>query len=148
MLWQKLVVEWPLQFLRALWANRAMPLPALLRKITWRKLVFVAVLLAATYTFAQVLSLDLALFMAGDVAFYCEIAAAVMFIVVKGHIRQSARTAKLSLTHAIGRTRIWCRRSMRARRRRTIKGRTTGNKADDDGGWFPQLPGLALQPQV
>jgi uncharacterized membrane protein len=146
MLWQKFLVEWPLQFLRLLWANRHTPLPALLRKITWQKVVFFAVLLVAAYTFAQVFSLDLAFFMAGDVAIYCEIASAVMFVVVRGHIRQSVHTAKLSLTYAMRRARIWCRRGMSARRRRIIKGPTTSGKgADDDGGWLPELRGLALQ---
>jgi hypothetical protein len=147
MLWQKLLIEWPLQFLRQLWANRDMPLPALLRNITWRRVVFVAVLLVAAYAFAQAFSLDLAFLMAGDVAFYCEIAGAVMFVVVRGHIRQSAYTAKLALTHAMRRARIWCRRSMSARHRRTLKGPNASNKgADDDGGWLPELQGFALQP--
>jgi len=147
MLWQKLVVEWPLQVLRQLWANRDTPHPVLLRKITWQKVVLGAVLLVAAYAFAQAFSLDLAFVMAGDVAFYCEIAAAVMFVVVRGHIRQSIHTAKLGLTDAMRRARIWYRRSTRARRRRNIKGQTGSDKgADDDGGWLPGFPGFALQP--
>jgi hypothetical protein len=145
--WQKLFVEWPLQFLRELWANRTAPLPFVMRKIAWRKVVFFAVLLVAAYGFAQVVSLDMAFLMAGDVAFYCEIASAVMFIVVRGRIRQSVYAARLALTHAMRRTRIRYRRSLGARRRRIIKGSTVRDKAaDKDGGWYPELPGLALQP--
>lgn len=147
MLWQKLLVEWSVQIWRLLWANtnRSTPLSALLEKITWQRVVFVAALLVAAIAFAQIVSLDVAFFMAGDVALYCEIAAAVMFVVVRGHIRQSVHTAKLGLTHAMRSARIWCRRGTRARRRRAIKG-PTANGADDDGGWLPQSPAFALQP--
>jgi hypothetical protein len=147
MLWQKLAVEWPLQFLRQLWANRDTPLPVLLRKINWQKVVLGVVLLVAACAFAQAFSLDLAFLMAGDVALYCEIAAAVMFVVVRGHIRHSVHTAKLGLTDAMRRARIWRRRSTGARRRRTIKDQTGSDKgADDDGGWRPKFPGFAFQP--
>ena len=108
---------------------------------------FAAVLLVAAYAFAQVFSLDLAFLMAGDVAFYCEIAGAVMFVVVRGHIQQSVHTTKLALTHTMRRALFWCRRLTSSRRRRNIKGPTANDKgADDDGGWLPQLQGFALQP--
>jgi hypothetical protein len=147
MMWQKFLVEWPLQVWRLLWANRGTPLSALHGKITWQKVVFVAALLVAAVALAQMFSLDLAFLMAGDIAFYCEIAGAVMFVVVRGHIRQSVRTTKLALTDAMRRARIWCRRSAGARHRRSLKGPTTRDKGtDDDGGWLPQLRGFALQP--
>ena len=146
MMWQKLLVEWPLKIWRVLLANRGVPLSALLRKITWQKVVFVAVLLVAAYAFAQAFSLDLAFFMAGDVAFYCEIAAAVMFVVARGYIRQSVHTAKLGLTDGMRRARFWCQRCISARRRRDMKGPTvTGKGSDDDDGWHPELPVFALQ---
>jgi hypothetical protein len=123
-----------------------MPASALLGKITWQKIMFVAALLAAAIIFSQVFTLDMALLMAADVAFYCEIAAAVMFVVVRGHIRHSVRTAKLALAQATRRAQIWCRQLTSARRRRNIKGPTANDKgADDDGGWFAKLAGLALQ---
>jgi hypothetical protein len=147
MLWQKFLIEWPVQIWRLLWTNRGAPLSALLEKITWRRVVFVAALLVAAAAFAQIVSLDMAFFVAGDIAFYCEIAATIMFVVVRGHIRQSVHTAKLTLTHATRRVRIWCRRSMRARRQRHIKGPTASDKgSDDDDGWLPELRGFALQP--
>lgn len=148
-LWQKLLIEWPVQVLRFLWANRGASLSTLTERITWRKVVFVAALLIAAITFAQVFTLDLALLFAGDMAIYCELAAAVTFIVARGHIRQSVHAAKLALTHTMRRARIWCRRSTSARRRRDIKGPTAGDKAaDDDGGWLLNWPGFtfALQP--
>jgi hypothetical protein len=144
-LWQKLLIEWPVQGLWFLWANRGASLSALTEKITWRKVVFVAVLLIAAITFAQVFTLDLALLFAGDMAVYCELAAAVSLIVARGHIRQSVQAAKMALTNTMCRARIWCRRSTSARRRRDINGSTAGDKgADDDGGWLPNFPGFAL----
>jgi hypothetical protein len=144
-LWQKLLIEWPVQGLRFLRANRGASLSALTEKINWRKVVFVAALLIAAITFAQVFTLDLALLFAGDMAVYCELAAAVTFIVARGHIRQSVHAAKLALSHTMRRARIWCRRSTSARRRRDIKGPTAGDKGtDDDGGWLPNLPGFGL----
>lgn len=143
MLWQKLVIEWPLQVWRALWAGEAASLSA---KISWRKVVFVAALLVATIAFAQFLSLDLAFFMAGDVAFYCEITAAVMLIVVRGHIRHSVQSAKLALMRALRRTRIWYRRSASARSRHIKRPTMRDKGTDDDGGWLPGFPELALQP--
>jgi hypothetical protein len=139
---QNLLIEWLAQLWRLLWT----PPSTFLKKISWRKVVFVAALLVATAAFAQFVSLDMAFFVAGDVAFYCEIAAAVMFVVVKGHIRQSVHTAKLALTHAMGRAAIWCRRSMSARRRRTKDSTARNEGADDDGGWLPESRGFALQP--
>jgi hypothetical protein len=139
MLWQMLPVEWPLQVWRSLGANGGATLSAMRGKITWRKVVFVAALLVAAIAFAQVFSLDVAFFMAGDVAFYCEIAAAVMLVVVKGHIRHSVQTAKLALAHAMPRARIGYWRSTGARHRRNIKGPTASDKgADDEGGWLPE----------
>lgn len=145
LLWQKFLIEWPVQFGRQLWANRRAPLPVLFEKITWRKVVFVVALLLAVAAFAQIVSLDLAFFAAGDVALYCEIAGAVMFVVVRGHVRQSVHTAKLALTRAMHRGRAWCRRCTSARRRRTIKVPAARDKgADDDGGWLPKLPQFAF----
>ncbi len=146
MLWQKLLVEWGAQIWRLLWTGA--PLSALLEKITWQRVVFVAALLVAAIAFAQIVSLDVAFFMAGDVALYCEIAAAVMFVVVRGHIRQSVHTAKLGLTHATRRALIWCRRGTRARRRRAIKS-PTSNGTDDDGDvrWLPHPPYLCFAAQ-
>lgn len=65
----------------------------------WQKLLFVMVLLVATWACLQVFTLDMALLMAGDVAAYCEIAAAVMFM-----------AARLELAGAMHRARVWCRR--------------------------------------
>jgi hypothetical protein len=125
------------------------PLSALPEKITWRKVVFVAALLVAAIAIAQAFSLDLAFLMAGDIAFYCEIAAAVMFVAARGYVRQSVHTAKLALSHAMRRARIWCRRYTSARRRRDIKGPTAGDEGtDDDGGWFLKSPGFALRPRA
>jgi hypothetical protein len=128
------------------WRLLAAPPSTLLEKITWRKVVFFAALLVAAAALAQIASLDMAFFVAGDIAFYCEIASALMFVVVRGHIRQSVHTAKLALTHTIRRARIWWRHSMRARHRRNTKhptARDTGT--DDDGGWLPELGEVALQ---
>jgi hypothetical protein len=149
MLWQKLLIERPLQVLRLLWANRGAAHSTLTEKITWRKVVFVAALLVAAIAIAQMFSLDLAFLMAGDIAFYCEIAAAMMFVAVRGHIRQSVHTAKLALTHGMRRARTWRRRYPSARRRRDITGPTAGDKgADDDGGWSSKSPDFALQSWV
>ena len=137
-----------IEFLAQLWRTLWSPF-TLLEKIRWRKVVFIAALLVATIAFAQIVSLDMAFFVAGDIAFYCELTAAIMFVVVKGHIRQSVLTTKLTLIRAMRRTRIWYRRSMRARRRHSIKGPTArGKRADDDGGWLPELQGFALQFQT
>jgi hypothetical protein len=145
--WLYLLVEWILKVLRRLWADRGEPLSVLLRKITWQKVFFAAVLLIAAYAFAQVFSLDLAFLMAGDVAFYCEIAAAIMFMTVRGHVRQSVHTARLELAQVMRRARIWYRQLARARGRRNTKVPAVRDKgADDDGGWLPQLQGFALQP--
>jgi len=136
MLFANLLIEWLLAFLRGLWANIASP-SALAQKIAWRKLVFVAALLVAAIALAQIVSVDLAFFMAGDIAFYCEIAAAVMFVVVKGHIRQSVYTVTLALSHGLQRARSWCRSMMNARRRRDARHAAMDDKgADEDGGWI------------
>ena len=130
------------QCLRALWSGIGKP-SAVLEKITWRKAVFVAALLIAAIAFAQIVSVDFAFFLAGDIAFYCEIAAAVMFVVVQGHIRQSVQTARRRLNHAARRARAWRRRGLSARRRRDAKPHAARDKgADEDGGWLPQF-GLA-----
>ena len=121
-LWQMLLVEWPLQVWRSLRADGSASLSALLGKISWRKVVFVAALLVATIAITQMFSLDLAFLMAGDIAFYCEIAAAVMFVAARSQLRQSVHTDKLALTHAMRRLRVRRRRYTGARRRRNIKG--------------------------
>jgi hypothetical protein len=69
-------------------------LSILRNQITLRRMVFAAVFLVAVIAFAQLLTLDAALLMAGDIAFYCEIASAVMLIAARGHLRHLVHRTK------------------------------------------------------
>jgi len=124
--WRKLTIDWPCMLGDWLWANIAMPFAALPRQMTVRRAIFIAVLLVAAIGLAQLVTADAALFMAGDLAFYCEIASAVLFIVVRGHIRDFAHVAKAVLKQATRRVAAWYRNSIGARRQRGARSRHWG----------------------
>lgn len=139
-LWQKLTVDWPCRLGDFLWANIAVPLSTLPRQLTFRRIVFLAALLVATAALAQVFTIDMAFFMAGDVAFYCEIVSAVMLIVVRGHIGHAAGMTKTMLLTAARRAASWRRQRFGARRPRSIRAPVRRDvDADDEGAaaWRP-----------
>jgi hypothetical protein len=139
-LWRKLTLDWPCRLGDWLWANIAVPLSTLPRQLTFRRIVFVAALLVATLALAQFFAIDMAFFMAGDVAFYCEIVSAVMLIVVRGHISHAARMAKTALQTAARHAASWQRQKFGARRPRSIRPpvrRDADGDEDASAGWFP-----------
>ena len=131
-LWQKLTIDWPCRLGDWLWTNIAVPLSALPGQITFRRVVFLAALLVATIALAQLFSLDMAFLMAGDIAFYCEIASAVMLIIVRGRIRHAVDMAKPVLIHAAGQVigRLRTARHHRGGRRPAV--RDAGSDEGDD----------------
>jgi hypothetical protein len=144
-LWQKLTVDWPCTLGDWLWANIAVPLSTLPRQFTLRRVVYLAALLVAAAALAQIFTADIAITMAGDIAFYCEIASVVMFIVVRGHIRQVVHVVRLALNRAVRRGTLWCRQRVGTRRHRSGRKPTAGDaRSDDDGaaGWIAGLKPL------
>jgi hypothetical protein len=101
--------------------------------ITFRRVVYVAAFAVAVIALGQFLTMDLALFMAGDVAFYCEILSAVMLIVVRGHIRHYAQMTKLVLKQAMRRAGVHYRRGIGTRRRRGMRKPFSGGSDDGEG---------------
>jgi hypothetical protein len=87
--WWKLTVDWPCALGDWLWAYLAAPLLASLERLTFKRVIYLAAVTLAIMAFAQIVSIDLAFMWAGDVAFYFELTSAVMFFVVRGHIRQT-----------------------------------------------------------
>jgi hypothetical protein len=136
-LWRKLTLGWPCILGDWLWANVAMPLFSLPKQITFRRAVFLAAFAVAALAVAQVLTIDLALFMAGDIAFYCEIISVVMLIVVRGHIRHHVQMAKMALKQAMRRAAIYYRRGIGVRRRRGVRKPFSGSAKNDDGEGYP-----------
>lgn len=139
-LWQKLTIDWPCRLGDWLWANIAVPLSTLPRQLTFRRIVFLAALLVATAALAQVFTIDMAFFMAGDVAFYCELLSVVALIVVRGHIGHAAQMTKTVVLTAARRAASWHRRRLGARRQRTIRPRVRHDPDGDDEGaatWSP-----------
>jgi hypothetical protein len=141
-LWQKLMVDWPCRLGDWLWANIAMPFFTLPRQMTLRRIVFVAAFAVAAIGLAQLLTLDGALFMAGDIAFYFEIASAVMLIVIRGHIRLAVQVAKIALARGVRRAVAWNRGRIGARRRRDAARPAMRDAGSDDDG----LAGLRPAP--
>ncbi|HEX4028634.1 MAG TPA: hypothetical protein VHX18_13520 [Rhizomicrobium sp.] len=144
--WQRLTVEWPCRLGDWLWANIAVPLSTLPRQMTLRRAIFLAALLVAAIALAQLFTVDVAFYMAGDIAFYCEIASAVMFIVVRGHIRGFAHVAIAMLKQATRRAAVWYRKSVGARRQRGAKKPALGDTGSDDDGIADWLAGFAAHP--
>lgn len=144
--WQKLTIDWPCMLGDWLWANIVVPLSTLPRQITFRRVIFVAALLVAAVALAQFLTLDAAFFLAGDIAFYCEIFAAVMLIVVRGHVRHIVQASKIALGRATRRAMGWCRRSIGARRRRGAAKPVVRDAGSDDDGIADWLAGLVTGP--
>ena len=142
--WQKLTIDWPCRLGDWLWANIWVPLSTLPRQITFRRIVFLAALLVAAVALAQFLTLDAAFFMAGDIAFYCEIVSAVMLIVVRGHTRHAFQLSKMALGRVTRRAMSWCRRSIGARRRRGAARPALGDTGSDDDGLAGWLAGLVI----
>jgi hypothetical protein len=137
-LWQKLTIDWPCAVGDWLWANIAVPTLGAREQLTFRRVIYVAALIMAVMAFAQISSLDLAFWAAGDVAFYCEIASAVMFVVVKGHARQLLQATLRKLRTGAMRASLVMRRhagAMRQRRNanalRRKRGVTNPEKSDD-----------------
>lgn len=143
-LWQKLTIDWPCLPGDWLLANIWVPLATLPHRLTMRRIVFVVVLLVAAVALAQLVTADAAWFLAGDLAFYCEIASAVAFIVVRGHVRQSVHAAKAALKDATRRVAAWCRRSIGAGRQRGAKKPVLGDAGSDDDGPASWLAGFAV----
>ncbi len=142
-LWQKLSIDWPCALGDWLWANIAVPLSSLPRQLTFRRIVFLAALLLATWALLQLFTIDMAFMMAGDVAFYCEIASAVMLIAVRGHISHAARMARTVLQSAARRAVAWQRQKFGARRRRSIRLPAHRDVDADDDGAFGGLAAFA-----
>jgi hypothetical protein len=101
--------------------------------ITFRRVVYAAAFAVAVIALGQFLTMDLALFMAGDVAFYCEILSAVMLIVVRGHIRHYAQMTKLALRQMMRRAHRHYRRGIGVRRRRGMRKPFSGGSDDGEG---------------
>jgi hypothetical protein len=144
--WQKLTVEWPCRLGDWLWANIAVPLSTLPRQMTLRRAIFLAALLVAAIALAQLLTVDVAFYMAGDIAFYCEIASAVMFIVITGHIRHLAHVAKAAMNRAVRRAAVWCRGRIGTRRHRSVRKPALGDAGSDDEGLAGWVARLAAYP--
>ncbi|HVW74593.1 MAG TPA: hypothetical protein VHC39_13215 [Rhizomicrobium sp.] len=148
-LWRQLTIDWPCRLGDWLWANIAVPLSTLPRQLTFRRIVYLAALLVAVAALAQVFTIDMAFFMAGDVAFYCEITSAVMLIVARGHISHAFHMAKAALRSAARRAATWYRHGPGARRQRgsarPVRRDADGDDVSDgDGafGWFPALASM------
>ena len=86
----------------------------------------------AVIALGQFLTIDLALFMAGDIAFYFEIASVVMLIVVRGHIRHHVQMTKLALRQMMRRGAIYYRRGIGTRRRRGMRKPFSGGSDDSE----------------
>ena len=144
--WQKLTVDWPCKLGDWLWANIVVPLSTLPRQITFRRIVFLAALLVAAAALAQLVTADVAIYMAGDIAFYCEIVSAVMLIVVRGHIRHVFQLSKTLLNRVMRRAAIGWRRTARAWRQHSARKRALGDAGSDDDGIADWLAGFAIHP--
>ena len=105
--------------------------------VTFRRVVYAAAFAIAVIALGQFLTMDLALFMAGDIAFYFEIASVVMLIVVRGHIRHYAQMTKLALRHMMRRPHRHYRRGIGVRRRRGVRKPFSGHAESDDSEGYP-----------
>ena len=136
--WWKLTVDWPCALGDWLWAYLVVPLLVQLERLTFKRVIYLAALTLAIYAFAQVATIDVAFVMAGDTVFYLEIASAVMFFVVRGHVRQSLHMIGEKTRTAVRRATALMRRygdTVRQRRNANALRRKRGDspESSDDG---------------
>jgi hypothetical protein len=136
-LWRKLMLEWPCKLGDWLWANIAVPLSTLSSQVTFRRVVFAAAFLVAAIGLAQLVTADMAIYMAGETAFYWEIFSVVMLIAVRGHVGQIVQMTKMAFRRGRRRAVFWHRRGIGTRRRRGTRKPPSGHAESDDGEGYP-----------
>ena len=132
-LWRKLTLGWPCILGDWLWANVVAPLSALSRQITFRRVVFAAAFLVVAIGLAQLVTADMAIYMAGETAFYWEIFSVVMLIAVRGHVGQIVQMTKTAFRRGKRRAVLWYRRGIGVRRHRGVRKPFSGSGDSDDG---------------
>jgi hypothetical protein len=99
-LWQKLTIDWPCALGDALgdrlWAALVVAPAAFLDRLTFKRVVLLAILALAIIAFLQIVSIDLAVVWGMDVTFYFDVAVAVMLV--------TARTRAHQMLLVVGRT--------------------------------------------
>jgi hypothetical protein len=116
-LWWKLSVDWPCAAHRWLWIHLAKPL---LEQLSFRRMIFLAAVTLLVIGAAQIgfAPSEFTFLWAGDTAFYFEIASAVMFLAVRGHVGQMVRIIGHRLRLAAGRMKRFGGMGRQSRRRR------------------------------
>lgn len=141
-LWRKLMLEWPCILGDWLWANVVAPLSTLPKQMSFRRVVFAAAFLVVAIGLAQLVTADMAIYMAGETAFYWEIFSVVMLIAVRGHVGQIVQMTKMAFRRGKRRAVFWYRRGIGTRRRRGMKKPFSGRS--DDGEGYPGFAALAF----
>lgn len=150
-LWQKLTIDWPCALGDWLWVALVVAPAAFLDRLSFKRVVLLAVLLLAVITFAQIVTIDVAFIWAGDMTVYFDIASAVILIAARGHARQVFRTIERQVREAARVTSDIARQyRIRGRQRRNAAA-TERNSAsekpaqsdDDAGAWRGGLYALA-----
>jgi hypothetical protein len=111
-------------------------LAAFLNRLTFRRIVLFAGLVVLAIGFAQFFTADIAIIFAGDMMLYFDIAAAVMFIVAREHLRQilpvAADSMRKTLQNALNVLRRFGSRQHRNANATRRKLGTDGSKSSDD----------------
>ena len=132
-LWRKLSLGWPCILGDWLWANVAAPLSTLPKQMSFRRVVFAAAFLVVAIGLAQLVTADMAIYMAGETAFYWEIFSVVMLIAVRGHVGQIVQMTKMAFRRGKRRAVLWYRRGIGVRRRRGMRKPFSGGSDDGEG---------------
>lgn len=90
-LWQKLTVDWPARCGDWLWELLVVETAKRLEGFTFRRLLFLALLIVVALGLAQAVSMDVAWLLAGDVAFYLEALTIISLVAARGHFLHIAR---------------------------------------------------------
>jgi hypothetical protein len=90
-LWQMLSIDLPWAVSNWLWANIVNHALASLRQLTPRRLIYLAAFLIVAWAAAEIMTVDLAVMFAGDVALYCEIASFFYLAIARNRVHRAIR---------------------------------------------------------
>jgi hypothetical protein len=137
LLWA-LIVRWLVAFGGWVWTNLAPG--AALNRLTFKRTLYLAVLLFVIIALVRVGSSDFAFMWAGDAALYFEVASVAIFFTVRGPARQIRYMAGRQIREALQKVGAFVRRHKGALRGQRKKGAESPKQSDDEPGAWDGWP--------